>query len=84
MEWDGTHTYAYDMENRLVSGNGATLVYDPLGRLFVGGGSTAFVYDGVEAVMEADPAYGTTRRRYVFGPGTDQPLVWYEGSGASQ
>ncbi|HEX8482908.1 MAG TPA: hypothetical protein VF650_13480 [Allosphingosinicella sp.] len=22
-------------------------------------------------------------RRYVHGPGTDEPLVWYEGSGTS-
>jgi hypothetical protein len=22
-------------------------------------------------------------RRYVFGPGADEPLVWYEGSGTS-
>ena len=26
---------------------------------------------------------GAILRRYVYGPGTDEPLVWYEGSGTS-
>ena len=48
---DGATTYAYDLENRLISASGAnnaTLTYDPLGRLdLVGGGSgsTRFIYD---------------------------------------
>ncbi len=25
----------------------------------------------------------TLQRRYVYGPGTDEPLVWYEGTGTS-
>jgi hypothetical protein len=28
-------------------------------------------------------ASGTVLRRYVHGPGDDEPLVWYEGSGTS-
>ena len=28
-------------------------------------------------------ATGTLVRRYVHGPATDEPLVWYEGSGVS-
>ena len=34
-------------------------------------------------VMERDATSGAIRRRYVYGPGTDEPLVWYEGSGTS-
>jgi hypothetical protein len=28
-------------------------------------------------------ASGTMLRRYVHGPGMDEPIVWYEGSGTS-
>jgi RHS repeat-associated protein len=84
---DGTNTYLYDVENRLVSATGATpaaLVYDPLGRLFeTSGGSagiTRFLYDGDELVAEFSGA-GTLLRRYVHGAGVDDPVVWYEGTG---
>jgi RHS repeat-associated protein len=80
---DGTNSYVYDVENRLVSGPGSvTLTYDPLGRLFriSGGasGTTQFLYDGDALVAEYDGA-GTRLRRYVHGIGADVPLVWYEG-----
>lgn len=82
---DGT-AYAYDVENRLVSATGATsatLTYDPMGRLSSttsAGATTWFLYDGDELVAEYDPA-GTMLDRYVHGPGTDEPLLWYEGPG---
>ncbi len=79
--------YVYDIENRLVSASGAvtaTLVYDPLGRLFqVSGGSagpTQFLYDGDELVGEYDGVNGALVHRYVHGAGVDDPLVWYVGS----
>ncbi|HYJ28879.1 MAG TPA: hypothetical protein VEW25_00885 [Allosphingosinicella sp.] len=43
---DGTTNFVYDAENRLVSASGArtaTLVYDPLGRLFQTSGGSAGV-----------------------------------------
>ena len=108
---DGSTTYLYDVENRLVSASGAhssNLTYDPNGRLFQttggsgsgatwgsgvwgsmvwGGGSssgtTQFLYDGDALVAEYDASSGTLLRRYVHGPGVDEPLVWYEGSGLS-
>jgi RHS repeat-associated protein len=62
----------------------ATLSYDPLGRLrsyTAGGATTEFLYDGDRLVAEY---VGTALvRRYVHGPGVDEPLVWYEGSGTS-
>jgi RHS repeat-associated protein len=82
---DGT-TYAYDVENRLTSATGATsatLGYDPLGRLNTtvsGGATTRFLYDGDELIGEYDGS-GTLLRRYVHGANTDEPIVWYEGSG---
>jgi RHS repeat-associated protein len=81
--------YLYDIENRLVSASGgatASLRYDPLGRLYeVAGtnGTTRFLYDGDELVAEYD-GNGAMLRRYVHGLGSDDPLVWYEGSDFSQ
>lgn len=88
---DGTHTFAYDLENRLVSrtgdGTSATLRYDPLGRLYETSGSntgiTRFVHDG-DALVAEYSASGTMLRRYVHGAaaGADDPLVSYSGSSA--
>ncbi|MDP5279898.1 RHS repeat-associated core domain-containing protein [Sphingomonas sp. DG1-23] len=81
---DGSYTFAYDAENRLVaSSSGATLVYDPLGRLYqTSGGSagvTQFVYDGDQLTIEYN-ASGAIWRRYVHGLGEDDPLLWYHDS----
>jgi RHS repeat-associated protein len=85
---DGTTTYVYDVENRLVSASGAsgtaTLRYDPLGRLYETNGSTSgitrYLHDGDELVAEYN-ASGTMLRRYVHGSSVDDPIVAYEGSG---
>src|SRR5690606_23950013 len=80
---DGTNAYTYTAENLLKTGPGsAALTYDPLGRLYetVGGGTTArFQYDGVDLIAEYN-ASNALQRRYVHGPGIDNPIVWYEGS----
>jgi RHS repeat-associated protein len=63
--------------------NSATLSYDPAMRLYetVGAGvTTRFGYDGADLVAEYNGS-NTLLRRYVHGPGSDEPLVWYEGSG---
>lgn len=78
----GSNTYSYDAANRLTGMSGVTLSYDPIGRLYEtsDGVSTRFAYDGVDLIGEYN-ASGTLLRRYVHGPGLDEPLVWYEGSG---
>ena len=81
---DGTTGYVYDIENRLVSTSaGASLVYDPLGRLYQtsGGaaGVTQFLYDGDALVAEYDGSTGALLRRYMHGPGVDEPILWDEG-----
>ena len=62
----------------------ASLAWDPAGRLNqTSGGSagvTQFLYDGNELLAEYNAA-GTVLRRYVHGPGEDDPLIWYEGAG---
>jgi RHS repeat-associated protein len=86
---DGSTSYVYDAENRLVSASGATsatLAYDPLGRLFqVSGtsGATQFLYDGGALVAEYDGA-GARTHVYVHGPGADTPLVWFPGTGVGR
>ncbi|MEA3031692.1 MAG: hypothetical protein QOG13_3017, partial [Sphingomonadales bacterium] len=77
--------YTYNSENMLTSSwNQATLSYDPLLRLFQvsGASATRMLYDGATLIAEYDSGNGLLRR-YVHGPGTDEPLVWYEGTGTS-
>jgi RHS repeat-associated protein len=82
---DGSTAFTYDVENRLVSASGgksAALRYDPLGRLYeVSGssGTTRFLYDGSALVAEY-ATNGTMLRRYMWGPNTDEPIMWDEGS----
>ena len=85
---DGTNTYVYDVENRLVhkagGGSVAYLRYDPLGRLYEINGSKSgvirFLHDGDALVSEYNTSGGLLNR-YVHGPaeGQDDPLVWFEG-----
>ena len=83
---DSSNSFAYDVENRLVTRSGAlsaTAHYDPLGRLYqVVSGSTTrrFLYDGSDRVAEYNAA-GTMQRRYVHGLGAgDDPIVSFTGS----
>lgn len=90
---DGVRSFAYDVENRLLSASTPTAVnygYDPLGRLQVsssGSASTIFLYDGQGQLGQALAAEydgsGALLRRYVSLPGADLPLVWYEGAGTA-
>ncbi len=79
LKGDGNNIYNYDVENRLLGvtgSNNATLSYDPLGRLHqtIGGGiTTRFGYDGADLIAEYG-ATGAITRRYVHGPGTDDPI----------
>lgn len=93
---DGARRFCYDLENHLIgvapastdpclSPSTLSLAYDPLGRLrqtIAGSTTTQFVYDGDRLSLEYNGS-GTLLRRYAFGPGVDEPLVWYEGSGLS-
>ncbi len=85
----GSKTYGYDIFNQLTSAVGsgvnASMDYDPVGRLSEVTGSgvtTKFVYSGSQMIAETNSS-GATLRRYVHGPGVDEPIVWYEGSGTT-
>ena len=81
-------TYAYNGLNQLTSVSGGfagTLAYDPADRLYQlisGASTTRFQYDGASLVAEFNGA-NAMLRRYVHGPGVDEPLVWYEGPGTT-
>jgi RHS repeat-associated protein len=84
----GSQYYTYTADNRMRTAIGqASLHDDPAGRLrFVvaqpAGTATNFDYDGQALIAE----YGNDNllsRRYVHGPGVDEPLVEYQGSGTS-
>jgi RHS repeat-associated protein len=82
---DGATSYSYDPDNRLTGTSiGAALAYDPAGRLgqTTGAVMTKFAYAGFNMIAELD-AGNNVLRRYVPGPGTDEPLLWYEGTGVT-
>lgn len=79
----GNRTNSYDRENRLISATSASLavnyVYDSLGRLIERRTSGASVttnrmyYAGWQLIAEYNVA-GTLQRKYVYGPGMDEPV----------
>jgi RHS repeat-associated protein len=81
-------SYTYTADNQMATApNGVIFGWDALGRL-LRYSSTAnptpvrFAYDGINAISEHSNLI--VQRRYVHGPGTDDPIVWYEGSGTCQ
>jgi RHS repeat-associated protein len=63
----------------------AALSYDPLGRLnqtVINGTTTQFLYSGPNLVAELNGS-GAVLRRYVHGPGADQPFVWIDYTSGS-
>ena len=76
---DGTNTYTHDSANRLITAvtqsDTVNFGYDPMDRReskSVGGLAITFVYDGNEVLAEYDGS--GLARKYVYGPGIDQPL----------
>ena len=77
--------YAHTAENRMYATSTANLLYDPGGRLMLVDGGTQVRLDMLgdqQLITELDSSHNILRR-YVHGPGVDEPIVWYEGSGTS-
>jgi RHS repeat-associated protein len=81
----GGASYGYSSENLLTSAPANTLRYDPLMRLhsLSGGINLRRLYDGDELIAEYNNA-GALLRRFVHGPGVDEPLVWYGSGGTAR
>jgi RHS repeat-associated protein len=87
---DGTWTYGYDTENRLISATSsstaATYAYDALGRRSsktVNGTTTAWMSFGHQEIAEfqgpSGGALGLTKQ-FVYGPKLDEPAVSFDAS----
>ncbi len=81
---DGTTTFAYDSEHRLLRAESPThrsqYTYDPFGRRLsktVNGQTTTFLYDGDQLIGELKKNALTAS--YVYGPGIDEPLRMTKG-----
>jgi RHS repeat-associated protein len=82
LTFDGTFSFGYDAENRLISasgaGNTAAYAYDAQGRRktkTVNGTTTVFVTDaGNREVLEYDGASGAIQRWYAYGLGSNDVL----------
>ena len=83
----GGLAYRYTSRNRLWEASGATVLNaDSLDRLdYVSAEGVLLAHDGANLVSEVNynGSVGAIARRYVFGPGVDEPLVWYEGAGTN-
>jgi RHS repeat-associated protein len=86
---DGVWTFAYDAENRLLqatkTGSTVTYTYDALGRRqskTVNGTLTSYLSAGDEEIAEYDGS-GNVLRRYIPGPGIDQPVAMVIVSGST-
>lgn len=75
---DGAKAYTFDFANRMVTAGSTSLSYDPASRLVAQGG-TSYLYNGADLIAEYSGS--TVLRRYVHGPGVDDPLVQYDGTG---
>ena len=78
----GSTSFTYGIENLLMTGGSSTFIYDALNRLVNSSTGKRFDYDDDQLVSETNVT-GAIARRYLFGPATDEPLVWYEGAGSS-
>lgn len=84
---DSRFAFAYDPENHLISaaksGTVVTYAYDPMGRRTaksVNDTTTYFLSSGDDEIAEYDGS-GALMRRFVPGPGVDQPLAMVTATG---
>ena len=83
----GPQAYVYSSLNSLANVPGVTELFtDSLERLdFISVENMLLAYDGPNLASEIiyGGGPGPIQRRYVYGPETDEALVWYEGSGTA-
>ena len=82
----GSDVYTYNSRNAMTSGPGAQRLYrNPLGltNQLIRTNNSAITFDYVGANLATEFENNAVARRYVYGPGADEPLVWYEGAGTN-
>lgn len=87
LTFDGSWTYGYDAESRLVSaskaGTAASYSYDANGRQalkIVNGVTTRFIYDGLRLIATYDGS-GNLINRFVFNSGADEIFAQVSAAG---
>lgn len=89
--YGGGPTLVYDCENRLVSAGVISYTYDLLGRRasrhFVRNNPpinsmTVYVWDGAHIIAEYEN--GSLTKKYIYGPGIDNPVAMINVSGTSE
>lgn len=85
MTSDGSQTYIYNKSNQMigafVDATTISYLYDPAGRRVkkdVGGIVTEYLLDGAHEIVEYSGT-GTILRRFIYGPGVDEPIAMVEG-----
>ena len=77
----GGQTYGYNSRNQLyTTGTGGLWYRGPNGLLRQENGTANLDWVGSRLVTESSSSID---RRYVYAPGENTPLIWYEGSGTS-
>ena len=70
----------------MAAAGSAQMLYDAVGRMANinnAGPQSNFGYAGSQLILEHNAGLYEVLRRYVYGPGEDEPLVWYEGAGTT-
>jgi YD repeat-containing protein len=91
LSFDGAYHYRYDCENRLIDVNDqsnnrvASYSYDYAGRrisktLHASQDTLHYVYDGSQVIAEYSGS-GTQLRKFIYGPGIDEPICMITCSG---
>lgn len=85
----GNDSYIYNADNLLVRvptlpQGERLMVYDGSNRLYFSQDeNVTFRYEGSSLISEHDPENGSVKDRYIYGPNSDEPLIWFHGAGLS-
>lgn len=82
----GSNTYSYSSENLLLTGpNSASLIYDPLMRLYQSGSASVAaakgLYDGKRLIASYLASSGALTQRYILGAKADEQLLEINAAG---
>ena len=87
LQSDGARTFTYDAADRLISetSTGTPFTYDPFGRRSTKTASsetTTLIYDAEDVIAEYDDQ-GQLVRKFIHGPGIDNPVMMTTGGSSS-